>query len=109
VSEALVQPDDGDIERIARIMYSMELNEMAMPHVVVTTLVGCGSATFSGPYANGLLALAVAEAEHQADRAAGGTGDVRFSVAALYPTVDPRELEEQTSAFAEPDSGADHG
>lgn len=99
----------GDMERIARIMYAMEIDEIDMPHVVVTTITGCGMTTYSGPYVSGLAALAVAEAEHRADLAAGGAGDVRFSVAPLYPVLDLHELRELPAAHAEPDTSPDCG
>jgi hypothetical protein len=97
------------MEHIARAMYSLEVAELDMPHVVVTVVEGCPTATFSGPYPNGLTALTAAEAEHQADRAAGGTGDVTFCVAALYPAVDVDEFREPAIVVAEPDPGADCG
>jgi|EndMetStandDraft_4_1072995.scaffolds.fasta_scaffold1012811_2 hypothetical protein len=99
----------GDMEHVARIMLSMEVVEIDMPHVVVTTVSGCASASYSGPYANGLAALAVAEAEHQAELAAGGTGEIRFSVAALYPGAELHELREPAAAYADPDTSADCG
>jgi hypothetical protein len=97
------------MERIARVMYSMEIDEIDMPHVVVTNVAGCGAATYSGPYVSGLAALAVAEAERLADVAAGGGGDVRFSVAPLYPPLDLQELQELPAAHAEPDASPDCG
>lgn len=98
------------MERIARIMYSMEVDEIDMPHVVVTNIVGCGSATYSGPYASGLAALAVADAERRADLAAGGVGDVNFTVAPVYPPLDLQELHDlRSAARAEPDVGPDCG
>lgn len=108
MSEPQFPHGTGDMERIARIMYSMEIDEIDMPHVVVTTIAGCALATYSGPYASGLAALAVAEAECRADLAAGGTGDVSFSVAPLYPGLDLQELRE-LPAHAEPESGPDCG
>ena len=99
----------GDMERIAKIMYSMEVNEIDMPHVVVTSVAACGSATFSGPYASGLAALTVADAERRADFAAGGDGDVRFTVVPLYPPLDLQELQEASCHDAEPDSSPDCG
>ena len=109
MSESQVPPGAGDMERIARIMYSMEIDEIDMPHVVVTNISGCSLATYSGPYATGLAALAVAEAERRADLAAGGSGDVHFSVAPLYPGLDLQELQELPAAHAEPESGPDCG
>jgi len=109
VSESQFPHGAGDMERIARIMYSMEIDEIDMPHVVVTNIHGCPLATYSGPYANGLAALAVAEAERRADVAAGEAGDVHFSVAPLYPGLDLHELQEQPAARAEPEAGPDCG
>jgi hypothetical protein len=110
VGESVAPSSDGDLEHIRQIMFAMERDEIDLPHVVVTTVAACGSATYSGPYADGLEALSVAQAEHQADIAAGGTGDVRYSVAALYPAVDLREPYDQAAvAFAEPDRGTDGG
>lgn len=109
MSESQFPHGPGDIERIARIMYSMEIDEIEMPHLVVTNIVGCTLATYSGPYASGLDALAVAEAERRADLASGGTGDVQFSVAPLYPGLDLQELRELPAAHAEPESGSDSG
>lgn len=106
MSESQFPRGTGDMEHIARIMYSMEVDEIDMPHVVVTNIAGCALATYSGPYGSGLAALAVAEAERRADLAAGGVGDVRFSVAPLYPALELREL---PAAHAEPDSGTDRG
>ena len=99
----------GDMERIARIMYAMEIDEIDMPHVVVTSIAGCGPSTYSGPYASGLAALAVAEAERRADLAAGGSGDVRFSVSPLYSALELHELRELPTAGAEPETGPDGG
>jgi hypothetical protein len=90
-------------------MYAMEIDEIDMPHVVVTNISGCALATYSGPYSSGLAALAVAEAERRADVAAGGAGDVRFSVAPVYPPLDLHELRELPAAHAEPDPGPDCG
>jgi len=109
VSEPQFPHGAGDMERIARIMYSMEIDEIDMPHVVVTNISGCTLATYSGPYASGLAALAVAEAERRADLAAGGAGDVRFTVAPLYPGLDLQELEDHPAARAEPEAGTDCG
>ncbi|GAA2168280.1 hypothetical protein [Pedococcus bigeumensis] len=109
MNESQVPHGAGDMERIARIMYSMEIDEIDMPHVVVTNISGCALATYSGPYASGLAALAVAEAERRADLAAGGSGDVRFSVAPLYPGLDLQDLQELPAAHAEPESGPDCG
>ena len=99
----------GDMERIARIMYAMEIDEIDMPHVVVTNIAGCALATYSGPYSSGLAALAVAEAERRADVAAGGAGDVHFSVAPVYPPLDLQELQDLPSAHGEPDARPDRG
>ena len=99
----------GDMERIARIMYAMEIDEIDMPHVVVTNVPGCSLATYSGPYSSGLAALAVAEAERRADVAAGGTGDVHFSVAPVYPPLDLQELHELTAAHVEHEASPDCG
>lgn len=109
MSESQCPHGAGDLERIARVMYSMEIDEIDMPHVVVTTMSGSRLATYSGPYANGLAALVVAEAECRADLAAGGAGDVHFSVAPLYPGVDLHELQELPVAHAEPEVGPDRG
>ena len=109
MSEPQFQHDSGDMERIARIMYSMEIDEIDMPHVVVTNVAGCATATYSGPYVSGLAALVVAEAERLADAAAGGAGDVRFSVAPVYPALDLHELREHPAAHAEPDTSPDCG
>lgn len=109
MSEPQYSHGAGDMERIARIMYAMEIDEIDMPHVVVTNIAGGALATYSGPYASGLAALAVAEAEHRMDLAAGGTGDVRFSVAPLYPGLDLQEMRERPSALSEPDAGPDCG
>jgi hypothetical protein len=109
VGESQFPHGAGDMERIARIMYSMEIDEIDMPHVVVTSIAGCGLSTYSGPYASGLAALAVAEAEWRADLAAGGIGDVRFSVSPLYSPLDLHELHELPAARAEPDTGGDGG
>src|SRR6476661_2850881 len=103
VSEPQFPHGTGDMERIARIMYAMEVDEIDMPHVVVTNVDGCALATYSGPYTSGLAALAVAEAERRADLAAGGVGDVRFSVAPLYPGLDLQDLREIQAAHAEPE------
>lgn len=96
------------MERIARVMYSMEIDEIDMPHVVVTNIAGGALATYSGPYDSGLAALAVAEAERRADVAGGGSGDVHFSVAPLYPPLDLHDLRE-LPAHAEPDASPDCG
>ena len=109
MSEAQFPHGAGDMERIARIMYSMEIDEIDMPHVVVTNVAGGASATFSGPYSSGLAALAVADAERRADVAAGGAGDVRFSVAPLYPPLELHELQDLPAAHAEPDTSPDCG
>ena len=109
VSEPQFPHGAGDMERIARIMYSMEIDEIDMPHIVVTNISGFTLATYSGPYATGLAALAVADAERRADLAAGGVGDVHFSVAPLYPALDLQELQELPAAHAEPEAGPDCG
>jgi hypothetical protein len=109
VSEPQFSHGTGDMERIARIMYAMEVDEIDMPHVVVTHVAGSALATYSGPYASGLAALAVAEAERRADVAARGGGEVRFSVAPLYPALDLHDLRELPAAHAEPESGTDCG
>ena len=109
MSEPQFQHGSGDMERIARIMFSMESDEIDMPHLVVTNIAGCALATYSGPYDSGLAALAVAEAERRADVAAGGAGDVQFSVAPLYPPLDLHDLREQPAAHAEPDASSDCG
>lgn len=110
LSEAQLPHGAGDMEHIARIMYAMEVDEIDMPHVVVTNIAGCGSATYSGPYASGLAALVVADAERRADLAAGGVGDVHFSVAPVYPPLDLQELRElRAAARVEPDVGTDCG
>jgi hypothetical protein len=109
VSEPQFSHGAGDMERIARIMYSMEIDEIDMPHVVVTNIAGGALATYSGPYPNGLAALVVAETERRMDLAAGGTGDVSFSVAPLYPGLDLQEMRELPAAVSEPDAGPDCG
>jgi hypothetical protein len=109
VSEPQFSHGTGDMERIARIMYAMEVDEIDMPHVVVTNVAGGALATYSGPYSSGLAALAVAEAERRADLAAGGGGDVRFSVAPVYPALDLQDLRDLPTAHAEPESGTDCG
>lgn len=109
MSEPQFPHGSGDMERIARIMYSMEIDEIDMPHVVVTNIAGCALATYSGPYSSGLAALAVAEAERRMDLAAGGVGDVSFSVAPLYPGLDLQEVRELPAALSEPDASPDCG
>ena len=109
MSEAEFPHGAGDMERIARIMLSLEIDEIDLPHVVVTSIVGGGSPTFSGPYDSGLAALTVADAERRAHFAAGGEGDVRFSVAPLYPPLDLQELQDLPSAHPQPDTGPDCG
>lgn len=108
VSESVFPQGPGDMEFMARIMYSMEVAEIDMPHVVIAVVPGCSAASYSGPYPNALAALTVAESEHRADLAAGGTGEVRFRVAALYP-ADTEELREPAGAVAEPEAGAERG
>jgi len=108
VSEPQFPHGAGDLDRISRVMCSMEIDEIDMPHIVVTTIAGCSLATYSGPYASGLAALAVAEAECRADVAAGGAGDLRFSVSPLYPALDLRELRELPS-HADREPGVDRG
>ena len=109
MSESFFPQGAGDMEHVARIMYSMEIAEIDMPHVVLTTVAGCPSVTYSGPYANGLEALTVADAEHRAELAAGGSGEVTFRVAALYPAADVDEFPEPAVSIVEPESGADCG
>ena len=108
VSDSVFRQGPGDMELVARIMYSMEVAEIDMPHVVIAMVPGCPPASYSGPYPSALAALTVAEAEHRAVLAAGGTGEVRFRVAALYP-AEPEELREPAGAVAEPESGTDRG
>lgn len=109
MSESQFPHGAGDMERLARIMHAMEIDEIDMPHVVVTKIAGCDLPTYSGPYASGLAALAVAEAERRLELAAGGGGDVHLSVAPLYPGLDLNELREQPAALVEPDAGPDCG
>lgn len=108
VSESVFPQRPGDMELVARMVYAMEVAEIDMPHVVIAVVPGCTLASYSGPYPNALAALTVAESEHRADLAAGGTGEVRFRVAALYP-AEPEDLREPAGAIPEPEAGADRG
>jgi hypothetical protein len=79
--------EPGDFQAVARMMHSMELDEVDMPHVVITRVRGRETLAFSGPYPSGMAALAAAECEHQAELEAG-CADLSFHVAALYPSND---------------------
>jgi hypothetical protein len=94
----------GEVNVVSRVLYGIALAELDMPHIVVTRSTDTGEATFSGPYATGLEALAAAEAESQVDRQAGGRGDITFHVSALYPALEDTRPA-CAGAEAEPVSG----
>lgn len=87
----------GEVNLVAKVLCSIAIAELDMPHIVLTRSIDTGETTYSGPYETGLKALAAAEAELQVDRDAGGRGDLSFHVAALYPALDITETCEDAS------------
>src|SRR5689334_21450551 len=80
----------GDAEAIytlARVMHELEVAELTMPHIVIARASDGTAHSYSGPYSSAVAALEAAEREHQGELAAGGTGEVTFSVAPLYGPV----------------------
>ena len=88
----LPDPEEERHLRLARLVLdslgSESMREVEAPHVVVCTDTESGTASYQGPYRDGMAALAAAEAE------AGDLGTtysgLRFSVA---PLLSPREDE----------------
>ena len=108
-SDPPIPPSGGSVGQVTDVMCAVEVAEVDLPHVVLTTASGSPSVTCSGPYSTGLQALAVAEMEHRAELAAGGSGEIRFHVAPLYPAVDLVYLHKPTATVVEPGAGADCG
>ena len=65
----------------------MEQAEIELPHIVLSRSAETGEANYSGPYSCGLNALHAAEVEHLMELEAGGSGEITFHVAPLYPPV----------------------
>jgi len=94
----------GEVNLVARVLCSIAIAELDMPHIVLTRSIDTGETTYSGPYETGLKALAAAEAELQVDHDAGGRGDLSFQVAALYPALD---ITAETCDDTTPSGGAE--
>jgi hypothetical protein len=94
---AAFEEDSGDINLVGRVLTGIAVAELELPHIVFTRSRDGSHATYSGPYESGILALAAADAEWRADRDRGGEEDLTFHVAALYPAIDPRDLDAPTS------------
>ncbi|MCW2787227.1 MAG: hypothetical protein JWP74_3744 [Marmoricola sp.] len=61
------------------------LEEIDLPHIVVCRDAETGTASYSGPFPNGIAALSFADREIATDRDGRGGAPFDFTVAALYP------------------------
>ena len=68
---------------LMRTLAAAAAEEIDRPHIVVCTDPETGATSYSGPYPDGLAALAAAERDDERERSAGLPERMRYSVATL--------------------------
>jgi hypothetical protein len=74
---------DEVIAFLGRSLAAAAREEIEMPHIVLCTDPETGTTSYSGPYPNGLAALAAADRDERREVATGVEEPMRYSVAAL--------------------------